>query len=198
MWGEREAGAQAARAGNLERRGMAPEFRPEALAYDATPNPSTCPASKVLTYQGREDRVGVIRPRYPAPARDCRACPFRPSCCPQTSRGGTLVRREKVPGVAAFVADGGGALDLSLARGGRRVHPPRAAAIAGTGLEESAVRGAGGLPDLQHSAGDPPALEDSRGAGGLNNTRKGGRGGPERASRPRQQLNGRGDSMPSP
>ncbi len=104
MGGEREAGAPAARAGNLERRGMAPEFRPEALAYDATPNTSTCPASKVLTYQGREDRVGVIRPRYQAPARDCRACPFRPSCCPQTSRGGTLVRSEKVPVVAAFVA----------------------------------------------------------------------------------------------
>src|SRR5271166_1385160 len=98
------AGAQAARERNLERRGIAPEFRPEAFVYEAASNTYTCPAGQVLAYQGQEERVGVIRHRYQAAARACRACPLRPQCCPQASRGRGLVRTEKVPAVAAFVA----------------------------------------------------------------------------------------------
>jgi transposase len=102
--GALEAGAQAAREVNFERRGIAPEFRPEAFTYEATTDTYTCPAGKTLTHPSREERAGVTRHRYQASARDCRACPFRPQCCGQTSRGRQLVRTEKTPEVAAFLA----------------------------------------------------------------------------------------------
>jgi transposase len=99
-----QAGAQAAREVNFERRGISVEFRPEAFTYEASTDTYTCPAGKVLAHQNREERAGVIRHRYQAAARDCRACPFRAQCCPQTSRGRQLVRTEKTPEVAAFLA----------------------------------------------------------------------------------------------
>jgi len=102
--GALEAGAQAAREANFERRGISTEFRPEAFTYGASTDTYTCPAGKVLTHQNREERAGVIRHRYQAAARDCRACPLRSQCCPQTARGRQLVRTEKTPQVAAFVA----------------------------------------------------------------------------------------------
>jgi len=102
--GALEAGAQAAREVNFERRGVAPEFRPEAFRYEAATDTYTCPAGKVLAHQTREERAGVIRHRYQASAGDCRGCPFRSQCCPQTSRGRQLVRSEKTPEVAAFLA----------------------------------------------------------------------------------------------
>ena len=102
--GAMEAGAQAARERNFERRGIAPQFRPEAFVYEAASNTYTCPAGQVLAYRGQEERVGVVRYRYQAAAGDCRACPLRSQCCPQASRGRRLVRSEKVPEVAAFVA----------------------------------------------------------------------------------------------
>jgi len=102
--GALEAGAQAAREVNFERRGITPEFRPEAFTYETTTDTYTCPAGQVLTHQSREERAGVTRHRYQASARHCRACPFRPQCCGQTSRGRQLVRSEKTPEVAAFLA----------------------------------------------------------------------------------------------
>lgn len=102
--GALEAGARAARQVNLERRGIAPEFRPEAFRYEAATDTYTCPAGKRLAHPRREERAGVVRHRYQASARDCRGCPFRSQCCPQTSRGRQLVRTEKTPEVAAFLA----------------------------------------------------------------------------------------------
>jgi hypothetical protein len=90
---------------NFERRGIAPEFRPSAFAYDTTANTYTCPAGKVLSYKGQKaGGVGVIRHCYQTPARDCQACSSRPQCCPQASSGRRIVRIENLPGVAAFLA----------------------------------------------------------------------------------------------
>ena len=102
--GALEAGAQAAREVNFERRGITAEFRPEAFTYEASTDTYTCPAGQGLSHQSREERAGVIRHRYQAVARACRACPFRSQCCPQTSRGRQLVRTEKTPEVTAFLA----------------------------------------------------------------------------------------------
>jgi transposase len=94
-----------ATARSFERRGTPPEFRSEAFAYDASSNTYTCPAGKVLNYQGQiNSRIGVTRHQYQARATDCQACSFRPQCCPRASTGRTLVRSENVPVVAAFLS----------------------------------------------------------------------------------------------
>ena len=99
--GAPEAGPPSARPVNLERRGMASEFRPEVFREEAATDASTCPAGKVLAHPSREQGTGLIRPRDPASTRDGRRCPFR---CPQTSRGRRWGRTEKPPEVAAFPA----------------------------------------------------------------------------------------------
>jgi len=92
-------------AGQFERRGVDPAFRPEAFGYDPNSNTYTCPASQLLVYEGKEKRVGVTHYRYRAEGAACAACPFQPQCCPQgAAKGRTIVRAEESPPVAAFVA----------------------------------------------------------------------------------------------
>jgi transposase len=88
----------------LRKRGVAAEFFPSAFAYDPEQNHYTCPAGKVLRYEGREKQNGATRHRYRAATADCQACPLRGQCCPDSRKGRSLVRTEDAPVMAAFKA----------------------------------------------------------------------------------------------
>jgi hypothetical protein len=79
--------------GQLNRRGVEPAFRPEAFGYDEGSDTYTCPAGKVLRPDGKEEQPGRINYLYRAQGVDCRACPFREKCCPQSGTRGRRIRR---------------------------------------------------------------------------------------------------------
>lgn len=86
-------------------RGVAPEFRPELFAFDATTNTYTCPEGKSLRYKTRQVLVGQTKYTYVADVGDCAACPQKARCCPTTTKGGrSLVRTEDGPEMVAFRA----------------------------------------------------------------------------------------------
>jgi transposase len=86
------------------KRGVAAEFFPSAFTYDSEQNHYTCPAGKVLRYEGGEKQHGNTRYRYRAATADCQACPLRRQCCPDSRKGRSLVRTEDAPVMAAFKA----------------------------------------------------------------------------------------------
>ena len=91
-------------AGQMNRRGVAEEFHPEAFSYDAASDTFTCPAGKLLHYEDKEERPGRTNHRYRAQASNCRVCPFRDKCCPtNATKGRTIVRGVDHPVVAAFI-----------------------------------------------------------------------------------------------
>jgi len=53
------------------------------FTYDKERNVYVCPAGKLLTTTGSVGPDHVLR--YRASTRDCRACPLKPRCCPNTS-----------------------------------------------------------------------------------------------------------------
>lgn len=90
-------------AGQFERRGVAPEFRPEFFEYAPESDTYRCPGGKVLRYEGQGREVGITHRSYRAPQADCAACPFKPKCCPQThGQGRRVVRSQEDPQVLAF------------------------------------------------------------------------------------------------
>jgi len=91
-------------AAQFQRRGVDPAFYPDAFRYDADNDTYICPAGKVLPYDGKEKRVGVIHHQYRASAAACAACPLKPKCCPTAARGRTIVRTEEASAVSAFRA----------------------------------------------------------------------------------------------
>jgi transposase len=88
----------------LERRGVSPEFYPQAFSYDPGTDRYTCPAGKQLNFETEEHQGGWIKRRYRARLADCRSCPFQSQCCPGTKKGRSLVRMEKTAQLAAFEA----------------------------------------------------------------------------------------------
>ena len=91
-------------AGQMDRRGVAAEYRPESFIYDPASDTFTCPAGKVLKYESKENCPGRTNYRYRAHVRDCQACPFRDKCCPTaTTKGRTIVRSVDHPLVTAFI-----------------------------------------------------------------------------------------------
>jgi hypothetical protein len=85
-------------------RGVAPEYRPEAFAFDAGANQYTCPEGKFLRYKTRQALTGQTKYTYAADQQDCGACAQKPRCCPTSKQGRLLVRAEDGPEVAAFRA----------------------------------------------------------------------------------------------
>jgi transposase len=88
----------------LKRRGVSPEFYPQAFSYDSSTDQYTCPGSKVLVFETEEKQGGWMRRRYRARRSDCRACPFQGQCCPETQKGRSLVRMQPSPELVAFQA----------------------------------------------------------------------------------------------
>ncbi len=90
-------------AGQMKRRGVAPEFSPEAFCYDETKDMYTCPAGKSLKFESKERRPGKTNYQYRAKDLDCFACRFKEQCCPQNKKKGRAVRRSiEDPEVEAF------------------------------------------------------------------------------------------------
>lgn len=82
----------------MEKRGVAPEFFPQAFRYDAERNCYVCPAGRDLAFESQEQSEGSARYRYRAKLADCQSCPSKGQCCPQ-SRRRSLVRTEEPPEV---------------------------------------------------------------------------------------------------
>jgi transposase len=82
----------------LEKRGVAPEFFPQAFKYDAERNCYVCPAGRDLAFESQEKSEGSARYRYRAKLSDCQSCASKGQCCPQ-SRRRSLVRSEEPPEV---------------------------------------------------------------------------------------------------
>lgn len=88
----------------LEQRTIVPAFRAENFRYDTETNTYSCPDGKILRQHAvRDDRIGIMRHVYRARAADCRDCSFRKQCCLGASTR-TIVRKEFVPAIAAYVA----------------------------------------------------------------------------------------------
>jgi transposase len=92
-------------AGQMQRRGVAPAFYPQAFAYDAGQDVYRCPAGELLHHDGQERRIGVVHHRYRAPAAVCAGCRFKLECCPQNeSKGRAVTRTQESATVSAFIA----------------------------------------------------------------------------------------------
>jgi transposase len=84
----------------LQKRGVAPEFFPDAFVYDPEENRYTCPAGQKLAYEGEEKRGFSVRHRYRARVGNCQGCGFKGQCCPD-SKVRSLVRTEEPAEVKA-------------------------------------------------------------------------------------------------
>jgi transposase len=94
---------QAQSAGQMQRRGVAEEFYPDAFVYDAAQDTYQCPAGQTLRHTGQEQRPGVVQHQYRAEEKVCAACPFKAQCCPQNaSKGRSITRAVEAPQVQAF------------------------------------------------------------------------------------------------
>jgi transposase len=92
-------------AGQMDRRGVDPAFRPHAFSYDPVGDTYRCPAGKTLKYVGKENQPGRTNYRYRISGAECRACEFKSKCCPQNEREGRMiVRGVDAPEVARFIA----------------------------------------------------------------------------------------------
>jgi transposase len=89
---------------SLKRRGIAPEFYPQAFSYNESTDSYTCPANKTLHFETEEKQKGLIKRRYRARTAQCRACPFQAQCCPGSKKGRSVLRQQKSEVVLAFEA----------------------------------------------------------------------------------------------
>jgi len=90
--------------GQMERRGVTPEFRPDKFRYDAQRDVYICPAGKSLVLGNKEKRPGQINYVYRAKASDCFACPCKEYCCPTNqTQGRRITRKVDDPVVEAFI-----------------------------------------------------------------------------------------------
>jgi len=90
-------------AGQMDRRGVDPSFRPDAFIYDVVTDTYNCPCGKKLHLNGKEERLGRTNYKYRASAADCRICLLKEKCCPQNAvKGRTIVRGIDDPVVTAF------------------------------------------------------------------------------------------------
>lgn len=162
-------------AGQMDRRGVDPAFRPQAFPYHPQSDPYTCPAGKVLRYAGKEKRPGVTHHQYRAWGAECAACRFKAKGCPQRAASGRMmVRAEEAPGGRRLPGQDGNRrgeanLPATRGRGGVRQRlaqrQARPATISVAWPAQSFDGGDLGVPELQHSTVDSPPLEEGSGAG---------------------------------
>jgi transposase len=74
--------------------GIHPAFAPQFFLWDEANNTMRCPAEKPLDYKGQSRKNGNVYRQYQAAAGDCAACAFRSQCCPKSSNGRIVSRRE--------------------------------------------------------------------------------------------------------
>lgn len=89
---------------SLKRRGITPQFYPQAFTYNESTDSYTCPANQTLHFETEEKQNGGIKRRYRARPSQCRACPFQSQCCPGSQKGRSVLRQQKSAAVLAFEA----------------------------------------------------------------------------------------------
>ena len=89
---------------SLKRRGISPEFYPQAFTYNESTDSYRCPAHKTLHFETEEKQKGWIKRRYRARASQCRECRFQAQCCPGSKKGRSVLRQQKSEAVLAFEA----------------------------------------------------------------------------------------------
>ena len=82
--------------------GVSPAFESSHFRFVEATNTYLCPQNKRLRYESKDERDGTLRVRYKALAKDCAICPDKPACCPRTSGGRSIERREPLPEISAF------------------------------------------------------------------------------------------------
>jgi len=85
-----------------DKRGVAPEFRPEAFRFNVIDNTYTCPMGKTLHYVCKCTFVGQMKYTYRADPGDCQSCPHRGQCCGTSANGRSIVRTLDGPEMSAF------------------------------------------------------------------------------------------------
>lgn len=83
--------------GQMERRGIPPEFHPKAFEYDAQQDSYRCPMGTVLKHICARKRDSAREHTYRADWRACEACPFQRSCCGREEGDPRLVHRIQEP-----------------------------------------------------------------------------------------------------
>jgi transposase len=87
-----------------DKRGVAPDFRPEAFRFNVLDNTYTCPMGKTLQYVCKCTLVGQMKYTYRADPGDCQSCPDKAQCCGTSGNGRSIVRAEDGPEMSAFRA----------------------------------------------------------------------------------------------
>jgi transposase len=89
--------------GQFNKRGIDPAFRPNNFIYHDCSNTYTCPAGKILSYEGKEERIGKINYKYRISWNDCEVCNSKNKCCPMNEKKGrALIRSEDASAITAF------------------------------------------------------------------------------------------------
>jgi transposase len=83
--------------GQMERRGIAPEFHPKAFEYNAQEDSYRCPMGTVLKHICTRKRRSAREHAYRADWRACEVCPFQRSCCGQEGGEPRSVYRTQEP-----------------------------------------------------------------------------------------------------
>jgi transposase len=87
-----------------DKRGVAPEFRPEAFRFNVIENTYTCPMGKTLHHVCKCTSVGQTKYTYRAEEGDCHGCHQKALCCGTSGKGRSIVRAEDGPEMSAFRA----------------------------------------------------------------------------------------------
>lgn len=86
----------------LKSAGIDPAFGPQAFLYDPLSDRYRCPQGKPLDYRRNSRKRDRTYRVYQARGSDCRDCPLRERCCPQSfTRGRSVSRAEEDPLMAA-------------------------------------------------------------------------------------------------
>lgn len=73
------------------------------FVYDAEHDHYTCPAGKILDYEGQQKKDGLQQFKYKAKNQDCQSCPLRVHCCPENRKHGrSVTRSQENPTMIAF------------------------------------------------------------------------------------------------
>ncbi len=89
--------------GQQRQRGVSEKFDLDKFNYDAKQDIYRCPAGQILGHKGRDFGPGTVAHKYTAKIETCKACQFRPQCCPGNYyHGRSVTRTEYAPILQQF------------------------------------------------------------------------------------------------
>lgn len=90
-------------ADNAAKKGDGQRYANSVFVYDAEHDHYTCPAGKILDYQGQQKKDGMQQFKYKAKNQDCHSCPLRVHCCPENRKHGrSVTRSQENPAMTTF------------------------------------------------------------------------------------------------